>query len=86
MTSDGSGDLRYPVVASNSPSRSQRGFRIRSLPYRGIRPGVTVETDEHFTGWFTRNRKGGVKFGYADLGSSCCHYYPVTLLTGGPCG
>jgi hypothetical protein len=58
------------------------GFRIRSLPYRGIIPGVTVDVDEFFTGWFTRNRKGGVKFGYADLGSSCCRYYPVTVLDG----
>jgi hypothetical protein len=56
------------------------GFRLRDLPRRGVIPGVTVDIDEFFTGWFTRNRSGGVKFGYADLGSNCCRYYPVAIL------
>lgn len=54
------------------------GFRVSALPHHGLLPGVMFSIDEFFQGWFTRNRRGGVKFGYADTASDCCTYYPVT--------
>ena len=67
------GDIKLTVVFYG-------GFHAAALPLRTVRPGVSFSIDKYFTGWFNRNRHGGVVFRYADLGSSCCHRYPVERL------
>jgi hypothetical protein len=58
------------------------GFHRSDLPRKGEgqAPGVWFDIDEYFTGWFYRH-DGGVRFGYGDLGSTCCLSFPVRIVS-----